>query len=65
MHIKNSETAAVGLVLGIVWLIIGFNYGNTALLILGGIMLSLGLFYNFKKESVQKVSNKIQKRDIE
>ncbi len=44
---KNSPM--VGLVLGVVFVIIGFNYGNTALLMLGGIMLALGLFLKFKK----------------
>jgi len=44
---KNAPL--VGLVLGIVFLIIGFNYGNTALLMLGGIMLAMGLFLKFKK----------------
>ena len=45
----KKQSPLVGLVLGIVFLVVGFNYGNTALLLLGGIMFALGLFLKFKK----------------
>jgi hypothetical protein len=45
----KKQSPLIGLVLGIVFLIIGFNYGNTALVILGGIMLGLGLLLKFRK----------------
>ncbi len=46
----KKQAPLIGLVLGIVFLVIGFNYGNTALLMLGGIMLALGLFLKFRKK---------------
>ncbi len=44
---KNSHL--VGLILGVVFLVGGLRYGNTGLLMMGGIMLALGLFLKFKK----------------
>ena len=43
MENLQKQAPLVGLVLGIVFLIIGFNYSNTALLILGGIFLLIGI----------------------
>ena len=57
VNIKNSESALVGLVLGIVWLIMGFSYDNSGIMMLGGIMLSFGLFYKLKKEPVKNELN--------
>ncbi len=45
----QKSAPMIGLVLGIVFLIMGFNYGNTALRMLGFIMLALGLFLKYKK----------------
>ena len=39
----KKQAPLIGLVLGIVFLVIGFNYNNTALLILGGIFLLVGV----------------------
>ena len=49
MNVKNSEAALVGIVLGAVWLIMGFTYENNGLLMLGGLILGIGLFFKFKK----------------
>ena len=57
MNIKKSESALVGLVLGIVWLIMGFSYNNSGIMMLGGIMLCMGLFFKFKKEPVKNELN--------
>lgn len=48
MNIKK-DAPLVGLVLGVVFLVGGYRYGNTAFLMLGLIMLGLGLFLKFKK----------------
>jgi len=53
LYIKYSDTALVGLVLGVVWLIMGFSYNNSGLMMLGGIMLGFGLFYKYKKEPLK------------
>jgi len=45
---KNAHVT--GLVLGIVFLIVGFNYDNPGVWMLGFIMLGLGLFLKFKKK---------------
>jgi len=39
----KKQAPLIGLVLGIVFLVIGLNYNNTALLILGGIFLLIGV----------------------
>ncbi len=51
MNIKNSEASKVGLVLGAVWMIIGFSYDKSGIIMLGMIMLVLGLFYRFSKST--------------
>jgi len=45
----SKNAYLIGLVLGIVFLVIGFNYGNMALIMLGFILGSLGLFMKFVK----------------
>ena len=49
MNIKN-QAPTIGAILGIVFLIIGFNYGNTALWILGFIFLGIGLVTRLKRD---------------
>ncbi len=44
----QKSAPMIGLVLGVVFLVGGFRYGNTGLLMLGGIMLALGLFLKFR-----------------
>jgi len=39
----------LGIVAGIALLIVGFNYDNTALLIVGGVLIVLGLFRMIRK----------------
>jgi hypothetical protein len=38
-----------GILAGIALLVVGFNYDNKALLIVGGILIAFGLFRQFKK----------------
>jgi hypothetical protein len=45
----KQSAPLIGLVLGIVFLIVGFNYSNMALMILGFILGSLGLYLKFLK----------------
>ena len=45
----KKQAQLIGLVLGIVFLVIGFNYNNTALLILGGIFLLVGVITRVAK----------------
>ena len=45
----KQNAPLIGLVLGIVFLVIGFNYGNMALILLGSILGSLGLYLKFIK----------------
>jgi len=46
----NKNAPLIGFVLGIVFLVVGFNYGNQALIFLGGIMLALGFGLKFWKK---------------
>ncbi len=46
----NKRAAAVGIVLGVVFVIIGFGYGNSGTWMLGLILLALGMFFGLKKE---------------
>ena len=48
VNIKD-QAPAIGAILGIVFLIIGFNYGNSALWILGFIFLGIGLVAQLKR----------------
>lgn len=45
---KKSQAALVGLVLGVVFTIMGFAYDNSGVWILGLILLSIGLWMKFK-----------------
>jgi hypothetical protein len=45
----KKSAPLMGLILGVVFLVGGFRYGNTGLLMMGGIMLALGLFLKYKK----------------
>jgi LPXTG-motif cell wall-anchored protein len=47
----KEQAPTIGLVLAIVFLIIGLNYNNSALLILGLIFLAVGLFARFRKRN--------------
>jgi len=46
----KEKAPYIGFVLGIVFLIIGLNYDNSALLILGLIFFAVGLFSRFGKD---------------
>lgn len=48
---KQNRAAEVGLVLGIVFIIMGLAYSNNALWILGGIVLAIGLTARLKGRS--------------
>ena len=65
MNVKNTEAALIGLVLGVVWLIIGYSYENTGIMMLGGIILGLGFYYKFKKEPKQKITSKFSSNKTE
>ena len=41
---KRKAATQVGAVLGIVFVIMGFAYGNQGLLIVGGIVLAIGIW---------------------
>jgi hypothetical protein len=45
----KEQAPYVGLVLGIVFLVIGLNYSNSGVWILGLIFLAIGLFTWYKK----------------
>jgi hypothetical protein len=45
----KKQAPYIGLVLGIVFLIIGLNYSNSGVWILGIIFLAIGLFTWYKK----------------
>jgi hypothetical protein len=45
----KEQAPYIGLVLGIVFLIIGLNYSNSGVWILGLIFLAIGLFTWYKK----------------
>ena len=64
MNIKTSEVSQVGMVLGIVLLVIGFNYDNNALLMIGSLVLLLGLFFRFKKEPKKATNFETVKRPV-
>ena len=49
MERLRGESWLVGAVLGIVFLVIGFNYSNSALIILGVVCLALGAFLRFRR----------------
>ncbi len=57
VFLKNSTSALVGLFLGVVWLVIGFSYDNSGIMMLGGLMLCFGLFFRLKKEPVKNELN--------
>jgi hypothetical protein len=46
----NKQASSVGLVLGIVFTIMGFGYDNSGVWMLGLILLALGLWLRFKKQ---------------
>jgi hypothetical protein len=48
MEKLKEQAPLIGFVLGLVFLIIGLNYNNSALLILGLIFLAVGLFSRFR-----------------
>ena len=39
----------LGIVAGIALLVVGFNYGNTALLIIGAVLIIFGLYRQVRK----------------
>ena len=51
MERLKRESWLVGAVLGVVWLVMGFNYDNLALIILGVIFLALGAVLWFRRRS--------------
>ena len=50
MHNIKDQVPTIGAVLGIVFIIIGFNYGNSALWILGFIFLGIGLVARLRRD---------------
>jgi hypothetical protein len=46
----NKKAPAVGIVLGVVFVIVGFGYGNPGTWMSGLILLALGMFFGLKKE---------------
>jgi hypothetical protein len=47
--VKKNKAAQVGLVLGVVFVIMGFAYGNSGVWMLGFIFLAIGIFARAKK----------------
>ena len=45
----KNKAAQIGLVLGIVFVTMGFAYGNTGVWMLGLIFLAIGIFSRLKK----------------
>ena len=50
---RPKTSSSVALVLGAVFIILGLLYGNSALWILGGIVLALGLWSKFGRKGEQ------------
>ena len=44
-----KSTALLGILAGLAFLVVGFNQGNTALVIVGFVLIALGLFKYFRK----------------
>ena len=59
MEKLRGESWLVGAVLGIVWLVIGLNYGNSALIILGVVCLALGAFLRFRRSNPKQYAQPI------
>jgi hypothetical protein len=45
---KHKTASEAGIVLGVVFLIMGFTYGNSGIWMLGGIFLAIGLVSRLK-----------------
>ena len=46
---SNKQSSSVGLVLGVVFIVVGLMYSNSGVWMMGAIFLALGLFLRFKK----------------
>jgi len=52
--VGTKEVSLVGLVLGPVFIVMGFTYGNSGQWFLGMILLSLGIWMRFKKNGSEE-----------
>jgi hypothetical protein len=52
--VATKEASLVGLVLGPVFIVTGFTYGNSGQWLLGIILLSLGIWMRFKKSGSEE-----------
>ncbi len=50
----TKEASLVGLVLGLVFIVMGFTYDNSGQWLLGIIILSLGIWLRFKKSGSEE-----------
>jgi hypothetical protein len=52
--VGTKEASLVGLVLGLVFIVMGSTYGNSGQWLLGIIVLSLGIWMKFKKNGSEE-----------